>query len=182
MPLAGNRDRLVRWKVLSRPLEPQVPPAMKTLLVSVDFSAATRAVIETAVELASASDAKVILLHSLTPPIVTTEFGIGAEMVQETVEIAEKGARHQLEHLEDELTARGLEVSTALTAGPAAGNILEQAAKRKADAILLGSHGHTAFYDLIVGGTTHAVLRKATCPVIVVPRKAGAAKPAKRRR
>ena len=153
---------------------------MKTLLVSVDFSAATRAVIETAVELAQASEAQVILHHSLMPPIVTTEFGIGAEMVQETIEAAEKGARHQLEHLEDELTARGIDAGVVFTTGPAAKRILEQAAKHKADAILLGSHGHTALYDLIVGGTTHAVLRQATCPVIVVPRKA--AKAAKRRR
>jgi Universal stress protein UspA and related nucleotide-binding proteins len=144
---------------------------MKTLLVSVDFSSATRAVVDTAVELAKASDAQVILHHSLLPPIVTTEFGIAAEMVQETIEIAEKGARHQLQHLEDELTAKGLEVTSLLTAGPAAGQILEQAARKKADLIVLGSHGHTALYDLIVGGTTHAVLRKAGCPVLVVPRR-----------
>ena len=153
---------------------------MKTLLVSVDFSAATRAVIETAVELAKASRAQVILHHSLMPPIVTTEFGIGAEMVQETIEISEKGARHQLFHLEDELTARGLDAASVLSSGPAAERILELAAKRKVDAIVLGSHGHTAFYDLMVGGTTHAVLRKATCPVIIVPR--GASKPAKRKK
>ncbi len=153
---------------------------MKTLLVSVDFSAATRAVIETAVELAKASGAQVILHHSLMPPIVTTEFGIGAEMVQETIEIAEKGARHQLEHLEDELTARGLEVGAALTNGPASDRILELAAKRKVDAIVLGSHGHTALYDLMVGGTTHAVLRKASCPVVIVPR--AVSKPAKRKK
>ena len=103
-----------------------------------------------------------------------------AQMVQETIEIAEKGARHQLEHLEDELTAKGLSVTKVLTAGPAAGHILEQAAKRKADMIVLGSHGHTALYDLIVGGTTHAVLRKATCPVLIVPR--GTSKGGKRKK
>lgn len=142
---------------------------MKTLLVSVDFSAATRAVIETAVELAQASESRLILHHSLLPPLVTTEYGIGLEMMHETIALAEKGARHQLEHLEDELTARGLEVSSVLTEGPAAPHILELAAKRKADVIVLGSHGHTAFYDLVVGSTTHAVLRKAPCAVLIVP-------------
>ncbi len=145
---------------------------MKTMLVSVDFSPATRAVIETAVELAKTSGAEVVLHHSLLPPVVTTEYGIGMEMLQETLAVAEKNARHQLEHTEDELTARGLTVSTQLTHGPAAAHILEIAAKRKADLIVLGSHGHTAFYDLIVGSTTHAVLRKAACPVMVVPRAA----------
>jgi nucleotide-binding universal stress UspA family protein len=142
---------------------------MKTLLVSVDFSAATRAVIKTAVELAQASESRLILHHSLLPPLVTTEYGIGLEMMHETIALAEKGARHQLEHLEDELTAQGLEVSSVLTEGPAAPHILELAAKRKADVIVLGSHGHTAFYDLVVGSTTHAVLRKAPCPVLIVP-------------
>lgn len=149
---------------------------MKTLLVSVDFSAATRAVVETAVELAQSSESRLILHHSLLPPLVTTEYGIGLEMMQETVALAEKGARHQLEHLEDELTARGLDVASVLTEGPAAPHILEVASKRKADVIVLGSHGHTAFYDLIVGSTTHAVLRKAACPVLIVPRS-GRGKP-----
>ena len=142
---------------------------MKTLLVSVDFSPATRAVVETAAGLAQASQAKLILHHSVMPPIVTAEFGVGVELMQETLDVLQKGARRQLAHLEDELTARGLNVQTVLSNGLAADNILEQAAKTKADAIVLGSHGHTALYDLIVGGTTHAVLRKAQCPVVVVP-------------
>lgn len=143
---------------------------MKTILVSVDFSAATRAVVETAVELARSDESRLILHHSLQPPLVTTEYGIGLEMMQETIALAEKGARHQLDHLEDELTARGLEVASVMTQGPAAPHILEQATTRKADVIVLGSHGHTALYDLVVGSTTHAVLRKASCPVLIVPR------------
>jgi nucleotide-binding universal stress UspA family protein len=33
----------------------------------------------------------------------------------------------------------------------------------------MGSHGHTAFYDLLVGSTTHGVLMRANCPVVIVP-------------
>jgi nucleotide-binding universal stress UspA family protein len=142
---------------------------MKTLLVSVDFSPSTRAVIETAVELAKTSESEVVLHHSLLPPVVSTEYGVGLEMMQETIAVAERTARHQLEHIEDELTARGLRSRTLLTQGPAAAQILRLATKEKANLILLGSHGHTALYDLILGSTTHAVLRKAECPVMVVP-------------
>ncbi|MBI4621943.1 MAG: universal stress protein [Verrucomicrobia bacterium] len=45
-----------------------------------------------------------------------------------------------------------------------------QAEKNAADFIVMGSHGHTALYDLVVGSTTHGVLRRATCPVVIVPR------------
>lgn len=142
---------------------------MKTLLVSVDFSACTRAVVNAAAELASAVDARWILHHSVMPPMITTEYGLGADMLREAIEIGERSARHQLEHLEDELTARGFNVDAVLTSGHPASNILELAEKRRADMIVLGSHGHTAFYDLLIGGTTHAVLKKARCPVLIVP-------------
>jgi nucleotide-binding universal stress UspA family protein len=33
----------------------------------------------------------------------------------------------------------------------------------------MGSHGHTALYDLIAGSTTTRVLKGAPCPVVVVP-------------
>ncbi len=143
---------------------------MKTLLVSVDFSAATRPVIEAAVELALKTSARVVLHHSFTAPVVTSEYGLSLELMQETAMLGEKSARHQLEHLEDELTARGLVVDTVLTQGGAAWHILREAAKRHVDLIVLGSHGHTALYDLLIGSTTHDVLKKATCPVLIVPR------------
>lgn len=142
---------------------------MKTILVSVDFSSATRAVVEAALELGGVSAARYILHHSLMPPVITTEYGIGLEMLQETIEIGRKSALHQLEHLEDELTARGIDVSTELSDGAAAPHILDLAASKRVDTIVLGSHGHSAIYDLLLGSTTHAVLQKATCPVLIVP-------------
>lgn len=163
--LAGVHDNAVRQPFL------QPPPAMKTLLVSVDFSDATRAVIATAVDLASTPGAKLVIHHCLVPPMVTTEYGIGVDMMQENLALAEKTARHQLQHIEDELTARGLDVTTCLTRGGPATDIVNKAAKLHADAIVLGSHGHTAFYDLLVGSTTHLVIKNATCPVVIVPRK-----------
>jgi nucleotide-binding universal stress UspA family protein len=52
-------------------------------------------------------------------------------------------------------------------------NILDQAEKYVADYIVMGSHGHTAFYDLLVGSTTHGVLMRAKCPVVIVPSAQG---------
>ncbi len=59
--------------------------------------------------------------------------------------------------------------TSRLVSGFAAGNIVEQASELNAAYVVLGSHGHTAIYDLLVGSTTHAVLKKAPCPVVVVP-------------
>ena len=46
---------------------------------------------------------------------------------------------------------------------------MEQAKKLGADYIVMGSHGHTALYDLLVGSTTHGVLMRAACPVVITP-------------
>jgi nucleotide-binding universal stress UspA family protein len=54
-------------------------------------------------------------------------------------------------------------------------HIVRQAAT--ADYVAMGSHGHTALYDLLVGSTTHGVLMRAKCPVVIVPAEAKVAKP-----
>ena len=41
--------------------------------------------------------------------------------------------------------------------------------KIKPELIVAGSHGHTALYELLVGSVTAAVIRKAPCPVLLIP-------------
>lgn len=38
-----------------------------------------------------------------------------------------------------------------------------------ADLIVLGSHGHGAFHDVLVGSTSVNVIRHAPCPVVLLP-------------
>ena len=153
---------------------------MKTILVPVDFSSATRDVVNAAVHLAQPLGAHVVVLHSLHPPMVTTDYGAGLEVLHETIAINEKAAVRQLEHLKKVLTSKAIVADTLLVHGYASANILEQARNLKADYLILGSHGHTALYDLIVGSTTHAILKASPCPVIVIP-PTHAKKPAKKR-
>ena len=47
--------------------------------------------------------------------------------------------------------------------------IIEQAQQLAADYIVIGSHGHTALHDLLAGGTASGVLKRATCPVVIIP-------------
>lgn len=145
---------------------------MKTILTPVDFSSATRGVIAAAQDLARATDGQIVLLHAVQQPVISTDYGLTAEMLQEAISVNQGAARNQIDHLEELLAAKGVPVKTRLVSGFAAGNILEEARKLRAAYIVLGSHGHTAFYDLLVGSTTSAVLKKAPCPVVVVPPEA----------
>ena len=52
--------------------------------------------------------------------------------------------------------------------GEPAAAILNYAKEHHADMIILGSHGTTAIARLLVGSTAEAVLRHATCPVVIL--------------
>lgn len=142
---------------------------MTTILTPVDFSGITESVVRQAAVMAKATDGRVLLLNVLQPPVITSEYGPFLENIGEIVTVAEKSAAKQLARYHDQLTAEGLQVEIQQLTGAPVQSILKQAEKVSADYIVMGSHGHTAFYDLLVGSTTHGVLLRAPCPVVIVP-------------
>jgi nucleotide-binding universal stress UspA family protein len=50
--------------------------------------------------------------------------------------------------------------------------ILAQIASTRADLLVLGTHGRSGFQKLFLGSVTEKVMRKAPCPVLVVPPRA----------
>lgn len=142
---------------------------MKTILAPIDFSGITDSVVEQAIVLAQALEARVVLLAVLQPPVITSEYGPFMENISEIILVGEKASAKQLAAVQERLAKLGIETETLQFTGAPVPNILKQAEKLSADYIVMGSHGHTAFYDLLVGSTTHGVLLKASCPVIIVP-------------
>jgi nucleotide-binding universal stress UspA family protein len=52
------------------------------------------------------------------------------------------------------------------------GTILSLAAESATDLVVLGTHGRSGFERLMLGSVTEKVVRKASCPVLTVPRRA----------
>lgn len=75
----------------------------------------------------------------------------------------------KLAHYGDTLNAEGLETHPLERYGAPAECIVAEARRISADYIVMGSHGHTALYDALVGSITGWVLKHAPCPVVVVP-------------
>ena len=75
----------------------------------------------------------------------------------------------RLAEIESKLKAAQVPVETVQLNGPPIRLIVEQAKELGASYIVMGSHGHTALYDLLVGSTTHGVLMRASCPVVITP-------------
>lgn len=141
---------------------------MKTILAPLDFSNISDAVVHEAVAIARAVDGRVVLLAVIQPPVVLTEYAAMMNLAEITA-AGEKNASRQLEMIEEKLRADFVTAESIQVSGAPVAQIVDQAEKCEADYIVMGSHGHTAFYDLLVGSTTHGVLMRAKCPVIIVP-------------
>ena len=142
---------------------------MKTILTPVDFSDVSEAVVAEAGTLALALGGRVVLLAVIQPPVITSEYAPMMENMAEITAAGEKAASKRLLAFQENLEQLGLPVDALQLNGAPVPNIAQQAQKVGADYIVMGSHGHTAFYDLLVGSTTHGVLMRARCPVVIVP-------------
>jgi nucleotide-binding universal stress UspA family protein len=136
-------------------------------------------VINEAATLARTLDGRIVLFAVVQPPPVFNEYSAMLD-ITDLVAAGERNAVRKLEALESKLKARFIKAESAQATGNPISLILEEAAKQGADYIVMGSHGHTALYDLLVGSTTHGVLKRAKCPVVIVP--ATTAKPKRRKK
>lgn len=147
---------------------------MKTLLVPLDFSETTDTVIQQAVELAGLLPAKIVLLHIVEPVATYVPVGGSMDVIAAAPPMidmdTETNAQAQrLEELAAPLRAKGIEVEPVWLVGMAVDDIVEQAELRKADFIVVGSHGHGALYHLFSGSVVNGVLKHTKIPVIVIP-------------
>lgn len=142
---------------------------MKNILVAVDFSDVTDAVIEATCELAALSNARVRLVHAVAHEFAYV--GYGAIPGQDVVFTPEdmEADQTKLTALVDRLTERGVDAMSALVEGPIADTLLEEIENNAIDLVIVGSHGHGALFNLVAGSVTQALLHKAKVPVLVVP-------------
>ena len=140
-----------------------------TILAPIDFSAATDRVFETAAALADSLHGRVVLLH-VVPPSAAPKTGTKPPVApEEAVAADEQSAARQLGRYEKRLQLDKLDVTKILVRGAPVPQILEWCGKLGASFVVMGSHGLGVQAGRLVGETTEGVLRKAPCPVIIVP-------------
>jgi len=142
---------------------------MKTILVPVDFSDVTPLVIETARQFAAAFRSRIVVLNVAEPEPDFVGFEAGPPTVRVAMARDFKVERQRLDDIKAKLSVGGCDVTALHIQGPIVEKILSETAEQKADLIVMGSHGHGAIYDLLVGSVTHGVIKEATRPVVVVP-------------
>ena len=77
--------------------------------------------------------------------------------------------KSRLARWQTEIAQEGVTVKLHEPTGAVAEEILNQADAINADLIVMGIHGHSAMYNLLVGSATKGVLKHSTRPVLLMP-------------
>jgi nucleotide-binding universal stress UspA family protein len=142
---------------------------MKTVLAPIDFSPVTERVVAEAAALARSLDGRLVVMHVTQPqPRLVSENGTVIDY-REIDRLNAQAAVRELTRLEDALESEFTACATIQLKGSPVPSILEQAQTLPADYIVVGSHGHTPFHDVVMGSVARSIVRRARCPVIVVP-------------
>lgn len=147
-------------------------PAMKTLLVSIDFSPISQKVVDKAGELAAGLDAKIILFNVREPVAAYVPVGAAMDVITAPIPVEPPDlelVREQLEKFAKPLRERSLSIETLVAEGLPAEEILRKGRETGASMTVLGSHGHGAVYHLFSGSVVTAVLHQSEIPVTVIP-------------
>ena len=108
----------------------------------------------------------VSVVEDLTPPLALVPAPMGLGLT--TAEIV-GAARERLDKVASEARAQfGGRIVEHLAAGSAWKQILQVAIDLQADILLVGTHGRTGVKRMMLGSVAEAVVRRASCPVIVV--------------
>jgi nucleotide-binding universal stress UspA family protein len=139
------------------------------ILVAIDLSESTDKIINKARELAMPHAAQVWLLHVAAPEPDFVGLSVGPQSERDA--LAEKFHREhsELQALADQLREQGLDTTALLVQGPTIETLLHEITTLSADLVVVGSHGKGAMHQLLVGSVSEGVLRKAGCPILVIP-------------
>lgn len=145
--------------------------ALDNILYATDFSAACDNAWSYALAIAKQYGSTLFMAHVISP----TAF---ASVPQELLPIAQSRtiahAEQQLQHLRRLHGGTGkLDFYLLLSQGNVADVLLGLGRQHRADLMVLGTRGHRHLDRLLLGSVAEKVFRQATCPVLVVPDRAG---------
>lgn len=147
-----------------------IPLQLSRVLLPTDFSGCANYALPYAASIARATGARIICVHVVEPIVSAMGYtGLAAPMpIADISEQLEESAGHELPQLTDCAEFNGLDVEEVIVHGDAAAEIVRVASEREVDLIVVSSHGRTGLGRIIFGSTAEAVVRHASCPVLVV--------------
>ncbi|HSE94115.1 MAG TPA: universal stress protein [Methylomirabilota bacterium] len=137
-----------------------------------DFSPASAPAFATATEMAKARRAELILVHVLSPVVPVVGDGyISPKAYDDLVRSTRAAGQKQLDSLLARARKAGVRGRALLLEGVTHDQIVRAARSRRADLIVMGTHGRGGMAKLFLGSVAERVIGSARCPVLTVRKR-----------
>ena len=143
---------------------------IRSILFPTDFSECGNYALSYAASLARTFGARIVCVHVIEPIVPTVGYtGMTEPLpIADISEQLEDSAERELPKIAECEECAGLGVEELIVHGEAASEIVRVAKERSVDLIVISSHGRTGLGRILFGSTAEAVVRHASCPVLVV--------------
>ena len=141
----------------------------RRILVASDFSKASQNAFATALALAKANRATLAILHVVVPitPIVPEQY-FDAQTWEQIDSQSRRWGQQQLRKLTDKAKNAGIRAVSVLLEGDPAQQITRAVRSKRADLLVVGTHGRTGLTKFFVGSIASRLVATASCPVVTV--------------
>lgn len=144
-----------------------VPDAVRNVLVPVDLSEFSRPLIRAAKDVTASFQARMDLLHVVEPLPFPVPL-VGAVTIHDLIPDPTDQAERQLQRILETEEGLPVECDVHVREGHAAMTIIDSVDTFDSDLIVIASHGLSGLERIMLGSVTARVIRRATCPVLVL--------------
>jgi nucleotide-binding universal stress UspA family protein len=139
---------------------------IQRILCPVDFFPASLRAVDYAIGLAQKYDAKLHLLHVVSPILYSTEQY--AFTVSDIIDSMKKQSARKMKKVERKARAAGLTIYTDVRTGEVKREIESAVRATKADILVMGIHGRRGMEKWFLGSVTERMLRRSPIPVLTL--------------
>lgn len=144
---------------------------IKKILFPTDFSKYSDYALQYAISIASAFSAKLYILHVIDHARQQDYFLVLTLTFEEIEDKLMEEAQKKLEELLSKNISQEIEFETSIKSGTPFVEIIRAAKQENIDLIVMGSHGRSGISEILIGSVAERVMRKASCPVLIVKPK-----------
>jgi nucleotide-binding universal stress UspA family protein len=138
--------------------------AITHIITPVDLEEHSNKLIEYAAYMADKLGAKLTLIHVLEPIHTIVDIEMGSSTLEKYTENRLQTARDFLQ----KLAAPYPECTTKILQGVIVDAIVDFAKSKKAEMIIIGTHGSKGIEKLLLGSVAERVVKNAHCPTLVM--------------
>ena len=147
----------------------EVKNRISRILVPVDFSHCSAAGLRYAIELTRKLGSQITILHVVDFGSILTADGYAMYDLSRYQRIACKEAQREMRDFLRPFNLESVDFETKIVADLFLDGINSMITKADIDLVVTATHGRTGFRHVLIGSNAELMVRRAACPVLVVP-------------